>query len=94
VRGIISSQKSNRGEMKMKIEKTVSIGEAARICGVTVKQIRYWEDKNLIPKSDRVICGKRSYRQYSQDDFEVISRMKQYLDQGYVLSVAANKARP
>jgi DNA-binding transcriptional MerR regulator len=78
--------------MKNTIIKNYSIGEAARICGVTEKQIRYWEDRGLLPKSDRVICGKRSYRQYSQDDFNIISRVKHYLDEGYVLSVAAKMA--
>ena len=29
-------------------QKTYSIGEAARICGVTEKQIRHWEVKNHI----------------------------------------------
>ena len=72
--------------------KTYSIGEAARICGVTEKQIRHWEEKNHIPKAQRVICGERSYRQYTAEDFDLISRIKKYLDEGYTLSAAARKA--
>ena len=73
-------------------QKTYSIGEAARICGVTEKQIRHWEVKNHIPKAQRVICGERSYRQYTAEDFDLISRIKKYLDEGYTLSAAARKA--
>ena len=73
-------------------QKTYSIGEAARICGVTEKQIRHWEKKNHIPKAQRVICGERSYRQYTAEDFDLISRIKKYLDEGYTLSAAARKA--
>ena len=74
-------------------QETYSIGEAAKICGVTHKQIRHWEDKGHIPKSNRVICGERSYRQYSEKDFDLISRIKKYLDEGFTLSAAAKKAR-
>ena len=73
-------------------QKTYSIGEAARICGVTEKQIRHWEQKNHIPKAQRVICGKRSYRQFNELDFKIIRRIKEYLDEGYTLSTAAKKA--
>ena len=73
-------------------QKTYSIGEAARICGVTEKQIRHWEVKNHIPKAQRVICGERSYRQYTETDFNLISKIREYLDEGFVLSVAAKKA--
>ena len=73
-------------------QKTYSIGEAARICGVTEKQIRHWEQKNHIPKAQRVICGKRSYRQFTETDFNVIHKIREYLDEGYTLSTAAKKA--
>ena len=73
-------------------QKTYSIGEAARICGVTEKQIRHWEQKNHIPKAQRVICGERSYRQFNELNFKIIRRIKEYLDEGYTLSTAAKKA--
>ena len=78
--------------MKETKHKTYSIGEAARICGVTEKQIRHWEEKNHIPKAQRVICGKRSYRQFTEVDFNLISKIREYLDEGYTLSTAAKKA--
>lgn len=72
--------------------KTYSIGETARICGVTEKQIRHWEEKNHIPKAQRVLCGKRSYRQFTEMDFNLIHKIRGYLDEGYTLSMAAKKA--
>ena len=72
---------------------TYSIGEAARICGVTEKQIRHWEQKGHIPTPQRVICGKRSYRQFTEEGFNLIRTIREYLDQGFTLSIAARKAR-
>ena len=71
---------------------TVSIGEAARLCGVTVKQIRNWQDREYIPEPQRVVCGERAYRQFGEEDLEHIKKIKQYLDAGFRLSIAAEKA--
>lgn len=72
--------------------KTYSIGETARICGVTEKQIRHWEEKKHIPSPQRVICGQRSYRQFTEEDFNLIRRIREYTDEGYTLPTAAKKA--
>jgi DNA-binding transcriptional MerR regulator len=72
--------------------KSYSIGEAARICGVTEKQIRHWEEKGHIPSPQRVICGKRNYRQFTEEGFKLIHRIKEYLDEGFTLTSAARKA--
>lgn len=74
-------------------KKYFSIGQTSKICGVTEKQIRHWEEKGFIPKLVRVHCGERSYRQFTKRDQELISRIKKYLDEGYTLSVAVKKAR-
>ena len=73
-------------------QKTYSICEAARISGVTEKQIRHWEEKKHIPKAQRVICGERSYRQFTETDFNLIHKIREYLDEGYTLFAAARKA--
>jgi hypothetical protein len=86
-------KKSWRNQIMENVQqKTYSIGEAARICGVTEKQIRHWEEKNHIPKAQRVICGERSYRQFTETDFNLIRKIREYLDEGYTLSTAAKKA--
>ena len=92
--GRLSPEKHFNEEVIMKNtkEKIFSIGEAARTCGVTTKQIRHWEEKGYIPKPQRVVCGERSYRKYGVDDLEIIKNIKAYLDSGYTLPVAAKKA--
>ena len=72
--------------------RTFSIGEAARLCGVTVKQIRNWQERDYIPEPQRVVCGERSYRQFKEEDLEQIKKIKQYLDAGFRLDSAAEKA--
>jgi DNA-binding transcriptional MerR regulator len=79
--------------MKKVRERHYSIGEAARICGVTVKQIRNWEEKHYIPAPYRVICGERSYREFTEADLKIIRRIKSYVEKGYRLSTAARKAK-
>jgi hypothetical protein len=80
------------GDMEKMRNKTYSIGEAARICGVTEKQIRHWEEKGHLPSLERVICGKRSYRQFSETELKQIRRIKRFLDEGFTLASAAKKA--
>jgi hypothetical protein len=80
------------GPMEKMREKTYSIGEAARICGVTQKQIRHWEEKGLMPSLQRVICGKRSYRQFGEKELKLLRRIKKFLDEGFTLASAAKKA--
>ena len=70
-----------------------SIGEAARISGVTVKQLRHWENRDYIPAPSRVVCGERSYRQYDSNDLQIISRIKEYLDEGYSLQASVQKTK-
>jgi len=78
--------------MSNRRERTFSIGEAARLCGVTAKKIRYWQDREFIPEPQRVVCGLRSYRQFGEEDLEIIRRIKWYLDAGFRLDKAAEKA--
>ena len=78
--------------MKETKRKVVSIGEAARICNVTVKQIRFWEERGYIPSAQRVICGERSYRKFGEEDLEIIKRIARYLNDGFTLPMAAKKA--
>ena len=78
--------------MNNRMHRTISIGEAARLTGVTVKQIRHWQSRGYILDRPRVVCGQRAYRQFDEDDLEIIRRIKGYLDDGFRLDVAAGKA--
>ena len=75
----------------IKMEKPVSIGTAAEISNTTVKMLRYWEEKGYITP-ERVYSGSRGYRYYSHDDVQKITRIKQYIDEGYTLQAAAQMA--
>jgi DNA-binding transcriptional MerR regulator len=77
--------------MKEKYEKTYSIGDASRMTGVSQRKLRSWEGK-YIPKPERLVCGERAYRRYTQAEIDLIKRIKNYQDQGFTLSVAAKKA--
>lgn len=76
----------------MRIIKDLSIGEAARLCNVSVKQIRHWHEKGYIPEPERVVCGERAYRTFGIEDLDIIKGIKSYLEEGYRLAVAAKKA--
>ena len=76
----------------MKKEKHLSISEAAKICGVTAKQIRNWESKGYIPKAARIECGERSFREFTESDLQLIGKISSYLKQGFNLPAAARKS--
>ena len=79
--------------MNQKIKAPFSIGDTARMTGVTPKQIRHWEARKYIPQATRVVCGDMAYRYFSLDQIEIITKIKGYLDQGYTLSHASKMAR-
>ena len=77
--------------MQNKYEPTVSIGDASKITGISQRQLRAWEGKH-IPEPERIICGERAYRRYTQAQINLIKRIKAFQNQGYTLKSAANKA--
>ena len=79
--------------MNNEVQKTYTIKEAARVSGVSEKKIRHWESKKYIPEAQRIICGERTFRQYTERDFILLTRIREYLDDGYTLVAAAEKAR-
>ena len=72
---------------------TFSIGDTARMTGVSQKQIRHWESRGYIPQALRVVCGERAYRYFSRNQLEQIKTVKAMLDQGFTLSHAAQVAK-
>ena len=73
-------------------KKTFSIGDASKMTRVTQKQLRNWEAKGYIPTADRVVSGVRAYRRFTMDEVETIRKIKDYLDEGFTLLAAAQKA--
>lgn len=76
----------------MEHKKTVSIGEAARIAGVSIRKVRYWSDKGYIPEPTVSVSGDMIYRLYGEDHIERMTRIKSLQDEGYTLKMAVKKA--
>ncbi len=72
--------------------KTLGIGEVAKECEVSEKQLRYWQEAGYI-QPDTVVCGVRTYRRYNDSDLALIGEIKRLLDEGFTLAVAATKAK-
>ena len=72
---------------------TFSIGNTARMTGVSQKQIRHWERRGYIQPAMRVVCGERAYRYFSIKQVEQIKAVKAMLDQGFTLAHAAKAAK-
>ena len=71
--------------------KDYGMGDAAKMTGVSQKQLRSWEGK-YIPQPDRVVCGERAYRRYTGAQIKLIRQIKRYLDQGHTLKSASEMA--
>ena len=78
--------------MKKYQAQNYSIGDTSKMSGASKKQIRNWEDRKYIPTADRVVSGDRAYRRFSLKQVELISRIKDFLDEGFTLPAAAEKA--
>ena len=74
-------------------KKTFSIGDTARITGVSQKQIRHWEARGHIPSATRVVCGQRAYRHFTKKQVSQIKAIKNLMDEGYALPHASRLAR-
>jgi DNA-binding transcriptional MerR regulator len=65
----------------------LGIGQAAQLCGVSIRQLSYWTDKGILQPTDQ--GGSRTY-DYAA--IEKVCLIKQALDQGYSLEGAVAEA--
>ena len=72
--------------------KTFSIMQVSEMTGVSQKCIRDWHEKNLLPHVEWIPVGSRHHRRFAQSDIQLVMRIKEYQEQGFVLRVAAEKA--
>lgn len=67
----------------------VGISELSELVGVSPRQLRYWEQKGLI---DSIAADSNCPRKYRLPTVVKVEMIKLYLDEGYTLMKAAEKA--
>ncbi|MFP7493790.1 MerR family transcriptional regulator [Terribacillus saccharophilus] len=67
----------------------VSIGEAAKISGIPIRKLRYWEDRGYI---DSVEEKSNITRRFDYFTVKKIILMKELIEDGYTLGAASQKA--
>ena len=76
-----------------KESETYSISQVSQMTGVSKNRIREWHSKGLLPQVEWIPVGTRNHRRFTQDDIKVITKINEYQKRGFVLRVAAEKAR-
>jgi DNA-binding transcriptional MerR regulator len=73
--------------------KTFSIKQVTEMTRVSQNRIREWHDKGFLPDVRWISVGSRFHRRFSEKDINIIMRINEYLKQGFVLKVAAEKGK-
>lgn len=68
----------------------IGISELSEVVGVSPRQLRYWEHKGFIQS---VIADSNCPRKYRLPTVVKVEIIKKYLDEGYTLTKAAEKAQ-
>lgn len=71
---------------------TVSISDASKQTDFTQRQLRSFEARGYIQEPLKVRCGSIQYRRYTPEHIQAIRIFKKYLDQGFKLRFASQKA--
>ena len=58
---------------------------------ISVRQLYYWELKGIV-EPQLITMGSREFKRYSKEDVEVLKQVKNFLDEGYTLAKAMEKA--
>jgi DNA-binding transcriptional MerR regulator len=68
----------------------VGIGEVAEVTGVPIRKLRYWESKEIIQSRTDIEGGTRKY---DYVNIKKVILIKELMDEGYTLDVAAKKVK-
>ena len=74
------------------MEYTISISDVSKLTGFTQRQLRGFHARGYTLTPYLVTCGSISYRRYAKKHLENLKLFKGFLDEGFTLSVASQKA--
>jgi len=83
----MKQQYNNDLDLELLSRLIIAIGEAAKISGVPIRQLRYWESKEIISPVERGA----TVRCYNYMTIKRILLIKELLDEGYTLDAAAER---
>ena len=75
-----------------KTETTYSIGQVANEVGIPKYKLRHWCNRYLTD-IQKIEIGSSRHRRFTKEDIELIHRIKEYRDKGFMLETAVEKAR-
>ncbi|MBW2149378.1 MAG: MerR family transcriptional regulator [Deltaproteobacteria bacterium] len=77
----------------MRRDESFSIGEVCRLVpGLTRKMVRYWHQEGFLGPAIIQTMGQRYIYRFDKNHLKLIKKIKGYLDRGYQLRAAAEKA--
>jgi len=74
------------------LNKLYSVSSAAKVAGVSHRQLYYWERIGIL-KPTYEEFGIYSYRRYSQEQIDLLIKIKDLLDGGFTLQAAVKKVK-
>ena len=79
--------------MNQQSQETFSISQVSERTGVTENRIRDWHEKGFLPEVQQISVGSRLHRRFTEKDIKMIKKINEYQKQGFILKVAAEKAK-
>lgn len=74
-------------------ETTYSIGQVANMVGLPKYKLRHWCD-NYLPHIQRIQIGEtQSQRRFTEEDIELIQKVKDYREKGFMLDAAIEQVK-
>ena len=75
-----------------KTDTTYSIGAVSKMTGIEKQKLRNWCDQYLT-HIQKIEIGNTQHRRFTEEDIELIKKVKEYRRKGFMLKVAVENAR-
>lgn len=76
-------------KFSLKADLVIGIGDLGKLTGVSTRQLRYWEKKGYL---ETPVTEKNVTRKYEFEAFYKVRAIKKYLDEGFTLGKAVERA--